>query len=141
MEATLNRKARRKSKQPRVRLSWSARMALLESEATVRSMPARRRRDLLAECKAMQKRLIRECCTVVWCEDVWTSCTEIEYPPPAENTPMRKCRCPACRKAGKFWPGHYVGAGGLTFECWLERFKYSHLIPGTIGNVVRKADL
>jgi hypothetical protein len=152
MEATLNRKARRKSKQPRVRLSWAAKLHYLKSEAAIKSLPANKRRMLIAECKSMEKRFINEACSSVWYEDLWTHPSrrndwipvkdyDIEYPPPAENTPMRRCRCPLCRNAGRFWPAHYIGAGGLSFDCWLDRCKYSHRIPGTIGNVVRKADL
>jgi hypothetical protein len=41
------------------------------------------------------------------------------FPPPAENTPMRSCRCPNCRSV-RLWPAGFVNSRGYSTECALE---------------------
>lgn len=38
------------------------------------------------------------------------------YPPRAENTPMRTCRCRQCRE-WRLWPPQYINSRGFSVEC------------------------
>ena len=127
----------RKPARAKVRLSWSSRLAYLESELAIREMPSRRRRDLVNECKAARRKYMGAVCSVTWFEDVWKS-TVPEYPPKAENTPMKRCKCEACRRAKKYWPGSYVGSSGKAFECFVESLPEwrAKLIPSSGGSVI-----
>jgi hypothetical protein len=41
------------------------------------------------------------------------------YPPPAENTPMKSCRCKHC-KGVRMWPAYYIRSSGVSTECAYE---------------------
>ena len=41
------------------------------------------------------------------------------YPPPAENTPMKPCRCRRC-KGVRLWPAYYIRSSGVSTECAYE---------------------
>lgn len=156
MDAIQTAGKRCKNRTPRVRLSWAARLSILESEETVRAMPARQRRDLLAECRAMRKRMEGRCCSVVWFEDFWAQggnyaeikqpsrwhAMHVEYPPPAENTPMLGCECFTCRKLKRLWPNGYVKTARRSYECFVEAQseRFWRLLPGAISTILRERD-
>jgi len=135
---------------PRVRLSWAARLAILESEATVKSMPSRQRRDLLAECVATRRKMTGRTCSVVWFEDYWRQggwyswdqggpsrtifhSQLVEYPPTATTTPMQPCLCRLCRNLRRVWPFGYVRTGCRSYECFLDTLSPMSLrqLPGS----------
>ncbi len=51
------------------------------------------------------------------------------YPPNADHSHMRPCRCPSCVRRDsdgyvtcqRLWPAHYINSRGLSYECALER--------------------
>ncbi len=55
------------------------------------------------------------------------------YPPPAENTPMKPCRCRNC-KGERMYPAHYIRSSGVSVECAYELMP-QHLSDAIEGSV------
>ncbi len=68
------------------------------------------------------------------------------YPPPADRTPMKRCRCDQCTRRGargevlcqRLWPAHYINSRGYSYECALEHSSLAFLVslpssPGIIN--------
>ncbi len=84
----------------------------LTSEAAARSMPAPERRQGLVRLDALRRSLSQQSCSSSWQTDAWER--GISFPPPANTTPMRPCRCERCRATGRLWPQQYSAPSAST---------------------------
>jgi len=78
----------------------------LKARDGLRALPKGTTREML-ERILVHKRwdLLRLVCSDPWFRHCWE--TGEHFPPKAETTPMRPCRCPRCTFLGRLWPAYY----------------------------------
>lgn len=107
----------------------------------------------LVERDRIRNRISRVVCSAPWADQAISLCQSYGvppeskdvasalslyhiYPPPAENTPMKPCRCSTCRGV-RLWPQHYIRSSGYSTECAYERMPMSIMavIEGSVSSV------
>jgi hypothetical protein len=77
----------------------------LKSDQCARALSAEVRGKLLEALLERRWELVAATCSDAWYDHCWG--TGEAFPPPADTTPMRACRCPRCRELGRLWPAYY----------------------------------
>jgi hypothetical protein len=77
----------------------------LRSRELERALPAAERQRLVQQLLTLRWTLVRAVCSDPWYDHCWA--TGEAFPPRAQTTPMRPCRCARCRATGRVWPAHY----------------------------------
>lgn len=86
------------------------------------------------EYERMRARVRRTTCSEPWTDAVVHHAAE--YPPGADATSMRTCRCDNCQ-GKRWWPANCVGTSGLSYECFLNTLSKWRLktLPGSTSSI------
>lgn len=78
----------------------------LKARGGLRALPKGTTRETLHRILVHKRwNLLRLVCSDPWFQHCWE--TGEQFPPAAETTPMRPCRCPRCTILGRLWPAYY----------------------------------
>jgi hypothetical protein len=110
---------------------------LLASAEAMASIPGPVRRQAERELQARKRHLLGAACSSPWFSDCWAS--GAPFPPRADTTPMRPCRCWRCRLVKRVWPAIYTALSrstSSTHEACAEPEEFTDKTEGEPGSIL-----